>query len=103
MIGGLAAAGYRISTSGAAERQGVVHRLDAATTGVMVVAKSERAYTALKAAFKERTVEKGYHALVQGHPDPSAARSTRRSTGTRSTTGGSPSSAAGGRRSRTTR
>ena len=37
----------------------------------MVVAKSERAYTALKAAFKERTVTKGYHALVQGHPDPS--------------------------------
>jgi 23S rRNA pseudouridine1911/1915/1917 synthase len=71
VVGGLAAAGYRISTSGAAERQGVVHRLDAATTGVMVVAKSERAYTALKAAFKERTVEKGYHALVQGHPDPS--------------------------------
>src|SRR3954464_4068957 len=71
VIGGLAAAGYRISTSGSAERQGVVHRLDAATTGVMVVAKSERAYTALKAAFKERTVEKGYHALVQGHPDPS--------------------------------
>jgi 23S rRNA pseudouridine1911/1915/1917 synthase len=71
VIGGLAAAGYRISTSGAAERQGVVHRLDAATTGIMVVAKSERAYTALKAAFKERTVEKGYHALVQGHPDPS--------------------------------
>src|SRR3712207_7368831 len=41
-----------------------------ATTGVMVVAKSERAYTALKAAFKERTVDKRYHALVQGHPDP---------------------------------
>jgi 23S rRNA pseudouridine1911/1915/1917 synthase len=71
VVGGLAAAGYRISTSGAAERQGVVHRLDAATTGVMVVAKSERAYTALKAAFKERTVDKRYSALVQGHPDPS--------------------------------
>jgi 23S rRNA pseudouridine1911/1915/1917 synthase len=71
VVGGLAAAGYRISTSGAAERQGVVHRLDAATTGLMVVAKSERAYTVLKAAFKERTVDKGYHALVQGHPDPS--------------------------------
>jgi len=71
VIGGLAAAGYRISTSGAAERQGVVHRLDAGTTGLMVVAKSERAYTALKAAFKQRTVEKGYAALVQGHPDPS--------------------------------
>ncbi|MGY1731290.1 RluA family pseudouridine synthase [Geodermatophilus sp. SYSU D01045] len=71
VVGGLAAAGYRISTSGAPERQGVVHRLDAATTGLMVVAKSERAYTLLKAAFKERTVDKGYHALVQGHPDPS--------------------------------
>ncbi|MGH3492207.1 MAG: RluA family pseudouridine synthase [Sciscionella sp.] len=71
VIGGLAAAGIGVSTSGAAERQGVVHRLDVGTTGVMVVAKSERAYTALKRAFKERTVEKVYHALVQGHPDPS--------------------------------
>ncbi|MGH3948797.1 MAG: RluA family pseudouridine synthase [Pseudonocardiaceae bacterium] len=71
VIGGLAAAGLRLSTSGAAERQGVVHRLDAGTTGVMVVAKSEHAYTVLKRAFKERTVHKGYHALVQGHPDPS--------------------------------
>jgi 23S rRNA pseudouridine1911/1915/1917 synthase len=70
VIGGLAAAGYRISTSGAAERQGVVHRLDAATTGVMVVAKSEHAYSVLKRAFKERTVDKRYSALVQGHPDP---------------------------------
>jgi 23S rRNA pseudouridine1911/1915/1917 synthase len=70
VIGGLAAAGVRVSTSGAAERQGVVHRLDAGTTGVMVVAKSELAYTALKRAFKERDVDKGYHALVQGHPDP---------------------------------
>ena len=70
VVGGLAGAGYRISTSGAAERQGVVHRLDVGTSGLMVVAKSERAYTQLKRAFKERTVEKIYHALVQGHPDP---------------------------------
>ncbi|HEU5474499.1 MAG TPA: RluA family pseudouridine synthase [Actinophytocola sp.] len=70
VIGGLAAAGIRVSTSGAAERQGVVHRLDVGTTGVMVVAKSEHAYTVLKRAFKERTVDKIYHALVQGHPDP---------------------------------
>ncbi|WP_410640242.1 RluA family pseudouridine synthase [Amycolatopsis sp. lyj-346] len=70
VVGGLAATGLRISTSGAAERQGVVHRLDAGTTGVMVVAKSEHAYTVLKRAFKERTVDKGYHAIVQGHPDP---------------------------------
>jgi 23S rRNA pseudouridine1911/1915/1917 synthase len=70
VTGGLAAAGHTIATSGAAERQGIVHRLDANTTGVMVVAKSERAYTALKRAFRERTVDKRYHALVQGHPDP---------------------------------
>ncbi|WP_051388093.1 RluA family pseudouridine synthase [Saccharopolyspora rectivirgula] len=71
VVGGLAAAGVRVATSGAAERQGVVHRLDVGTSGVMVVAKSELAYSALKRAFKERTVEKRYHALVQGHPDPS--------------------------------
>ena len=59
-----------LDLSGAAERQGVVHRLDVGTTGLMVVAKSERAYTALKRAFRERTVDKRYHALVQGHPDP---------------------------------
>ena len=70
VTGGLAAAGYRLATSGAAERQGIVHRLDANTTGVMVVAKSERAYRSLKQAFRERTVGKLYHALVQGHPDP---------------------------------
>jgi 23S rRNA pseudouridine1911/1915/1917 synthase len=71
VVGGLAAAGFRISTSGAAERPGVVHRLDVGTTGLMVVAKSERAYTALKTAFRERSVDKRYTALVQGHPDPS--------------------------------
>ncbi|MGO1054416.1 RluA family pseudouridine synthase [Crossiella sp. CA198] len=71
VVAGLAGAGIRIATSGAAERQGVVHRLDVGTTGVMVVAKSEHAYSWLKRAFKERTVEKRYHALVQGHPDPS--------------------------------
>jgi 23S rRNA pseudouridine1911/1915/1917 synthase len=71
VVGGLAAAGIRIATSGAAERQGVVHRLDVGTTGVMVVAKSEHAYSVLKRAFKERTVDKRYHAVVQGHPDPS--------------------------------
>jgi 23S rRNA pseudouridine1911/1915/1917 synthase len=70
VVDGLAAMGHRVSTSGAAERQGVVHRLDAGTTGLMVVAKSERAYTLLKRAFKEREVDKGYAALVQGHPDP---------------------------------
>ncbi|MDN5754658.1 MAG: RluA family pseudouridine synthase [Micrococcaceae bacterium] len=70
VVGALLAAGYRISTSGAPERQGIVHRLDVGTSGAMVVAKTERAYTALKRAFKERTPSKTYHALVQGLPDP---------------------------------
>ncbi|KQQ01465.1 MULTISPECIES: RluA family pseudouridine synthase [unclassified Rathayibacter] len=72
VLGALAAAGFTIATSGAAERAGIVHRLDAGTSGLMVVAKSERAYTHLKRAFHDRTVEKVYHAVVQGHPDPLA-------------------------------
>lgn len=70
VIGGLAAMGRTIATSGAAERQGVVHRLDVGTSGLMVVAKSEHAYSVLKRAFKAREVEKRYHAVVQGHLDP---------------------------------
>jgi len=71
VLGALAGFGIGVATSGAAERQGIVHRLDVGTTGVMVVALSERAYSVLKDAFRDRTVEKIYHALVQGHPDPS--------------------------------
>ncbi len=70
VLGALAGAGFRISTSGASERAGIVHRLDAGTSGLMVVAKSERAYTHLKRAFHDREVNKIYHAVVQGHPDP---------------------------------
>ena len=70
VLSGLAALGHTIATSGAAERQGVVHRLDVGTTGLMVVAKSERAYSLLKRAFRDREVDKRYHAVVQGHPDP---------------------------------
>ncbi len=70
VVGGLAAAGYRIATSGPSERQGIVSRLDVGTSGLMVVAKSEYAYGRLKRAFKTRQVDKTYHALVQGLPDP---------------------------------
>ena len=66
----LAGAGFRISTSGVPERRGIVQRLDVGTSGLMVVAKSEVAYTILKRAFRSRKVDKVYHALVQGHPDP---------------------------------
>ena len=70
VLGALAAGGIDVATTGAAERRGIVHRLDVGTSGLMVVAKTEAAYTALKRAFKEREVEKIYHAVVQGHPDP---------------------------------
>jgi 23S rRNA pseudouridine1911/1915/1917 synthase len=72
VLGALAAAGIRVSTAGAAERAGIVHRLDAGTSGLMVVAKSDRAYTELKRQFHDREVVKIYHAVVQGHPDPLA-------------------------------
>jgi 23S rRNA pseudouridine1911/1915/1917 synthase len=72
VLGHLASAGFRISTSGVPERQGIVQRLDVGTTGLMVIAKSETAYSILKRAFRSRAVDKTYHALVQGHPDPFA-------------------------------
>ncbi|WP_288817939.1 RluA family pseudouridine synthase [uncultured Micrococcus sp.] len=70
VVGGLAALGYDITTSGAQERQGIVHRLDVGTTGVMAVAKTEQAYTVLKDQFRDRVPTKIYHALVQGMMDP---------------------------------
>lgn len=72
VVGALMAAGYTISTSGPAERAGVVHRLDAGTSGLMIIAKTEAAYLTLKEMFREHKVEKTYHALVQGHMDPSS-------------------------------
>ncbi len=72
VIGGLRAAGYKLADAGPTERKGIVHRLDVGTSGAMVVAASERAYSQLKAAFKKRTVTKTYHAVVQGLPDPIA-------------------------------
>jgi 23S rRNA pseudouridine1911/1915/1917 synthase len=70
VLGHLHAAGVAVATSGVPERQGIVQRLDVGTSGLMVVAKSEHAYSVLKRAFRSRAVDKTYHALVQGHPDP---------------------------------
>lgn len=70
VLGNLEAAGYRITGYGPPERQGIVHRLDVGTSGAMMVAKSELAYSVMKRAFKERTVTKIYHAVVAGHMDP---------------------------------
>jgi 23S rRNA pseudouridine1911/1915/1917 synthase len=70
VVGAIFAAGYQLATSGSAERQGVVHRLDVGTSGLMVVAKNESAYSNLKDQFRNRSVSKVYHALIQGHIDP---------------------------------
>ncbi|MEN7972456.1 MAG: RluA family pseudouridine synthase [Verrucomicrobiota bacterium] len=55
------------------ERAGIVHRLDKDTSGVMVVAKSEKAMVELQRQFKVRETKKEYFALVWGHP-PSSGR-----------------------------
>jgi len=70
--GALLAMGIEMSTSGVAERQGIVSRLDVGTSGLMVLTKTEIAYSRMKQAFRDRLVDKTYHALVQGHPDPSS-------------------------------
>ncbi|MGA1669748.1 MAG: RluA family pseudouridine synthase [Candidatus Nanopelagicaceae bacterium] len=70
VTGSLQAMGVQLSSQGADEREGIVHRLDVGTSGVMVVAKSSIAHRALKSQFKDREVSKVYYALAQGHIDP---------------------------------
>ena len=70
VVGGLAALGIDLATSGPPERQGIVQRLDVGTSGLMVVAKTEVAYSRLKQAFHDRTPQRNYHALIEGLPDP---------------------------------
>ncbi len=70
VVGGLAALGIDVATSGPPERKGIVQRLDVGTSGLMVVAKTEIAYSRLKQAFHDRTPRRNYHALIEGLPDP---------------------------------
>ncbi len=57
-----------LSSIGGEERPGIVHRLDKDTSGVIVVAKSDRAYLALSEAFAQRNTNKCYLAIVAGQP-----------------------------------
>lgn len=68
----LAAAGISVASHGPPERRGIVQRLDVGTSGLMVVARTDAAYSALKQQFKNHTVDKVYATVVQGHPDPPA-------------------------------
>ncbi|MCL2784030.1 MAG: RluA family pseudouridine synthase [Propionibacteriaceae bacterium] len=73
VVGHLAALGIPPCPSGPEERKGIVSRLDVGTSGLMVVAKSDLAYSVLKQAFTSREVHKVYHTLVQGYPSPDEA------------------------------
>jgi 23S rRNA pseudouridine1911/1915/1917 synthase len=70
VVGALVAAGIPISSSGPAERQGIVQRVDVGTSGLLMVAKTEAAYLKLKDMFRNREIKKIYHALAQGHLEP---------------------------------
>ncbi len=59
--------GVPLSQLGGPERPGVVHRLDKDTSGLLVLAKTDRAYKGLSAQLKSRRVKKVYHAISWGH------------------------------------
>ena len=67
VLGSLLDRGVRITSYGAAGRQGIVSRLDVGTSGLMLVCKSELAYVEMRRQFAEHEVVKTYHALVQGN------------------------------------
>jgi 23S rRNA pseudouridine1911/1915/1917 synthase len=66
LVNALVARGLRLG-GGTAERQGIVHRLDKDTSGLLVVAKTAQAHRALGAALAARRIERRYAALVWGH------------------------------------
>ena len=74
LVHGLLHALSDLSGIGGVERPGIVDRLDKGTSGVMVVAKNDRAHGSLKEQFSAHTVERRYHALVLGSPDLKAGR-----------------------------
>ncbi len=60
----------QLSGIGGVERPGIVHRIDAGTSGLLVVAKSEKAHHGLAEQFADHSVERRYLALVKGLPSP---------------------------------
>lgn len=72
VVNGLLARFPEVATVGEWGRPGIVHRLDAGTTGLMLVARTDRAYAALVEALAAHEVEREYVALVWGHLDSSS-------------------------------
>ncbi|KAB5608724.1 RluA family pseudouridine synthase [Bifidobacterium jacchi] len=67
VLGSLRDRGVRVSSYGAAGREGIVSRLDVGTSGLMLVCKSDLAYVEMRRQFSAHEVVKTYHALVQGN------------------------------------
>lgn len=74
LVQALAEAGERLAPAGGEHRPGVVHRLDRGTSGLLVLARTDRAHTRLVGALKRREVERGYLTLVQGTPPAERGR-----------------------------
>ena len=68
LVHGLLAHCNNLSGISGVERPGIVHRLDKDTSGVMVIAKSDKSHHGLVEFFKKRQVKKVYHAIVVGRP-----------------------------------
>jgi 23S rRNA pseudouridine1911/1915/1917 synthase len=67
LVNRLLALGVPLSTAGGVDRPGIVHRLDAGTSGAMLVAKDDRAHLALAEMFRRHDIDRRYLALVRGH------------------------------------
>ncbi|OWY61525.1 hypothetical protein B7486_63335, partial [cyanobacterium TDX16] len=87
LVHGLLARHPELAEVGEADRPGIVHRLDAGTSGLLVVARTPDAYRSLTGQLGQRAVDRRYDALVWGHPEADAGlvdapigRSSRRRT-----------------------
>jgi 23S rRNA pseudouridine1911/1915/1917 synthase len=66
LVNRLLGMGVPLAPAGGSLRPGIVHRLDAGTSGLMIAAKTDEAYVALRRMFRAHAVQRGYLALVRG-------------------------------------
>jgi 23S rRNA pseudouridine1911/1915/1917 synthase len=69
LVNRLLGMGVPLAPAGGPLRPGIVHRLDAGTSGLLVVAKTDPAYAALRDVFRHHDVDRRYLALVRGRPE----------------------------------
>ena len=73
LVQALTAMGMTLAPGDDPDRPGIVHRLDRGTSGLLVIAKTERARTVLIATFSTHAVQRQYWAMVDGEPTPASA------------------------------